>query len=136
MNHGVVPPRPAVFGRLSRQTVNRVTVLLLAAGLGGALLLALLLPPEEPNPLGDPMDSSKYLHDLKAIGGEANVLSAQFQDWFAGLWHGPALARGGRAHSGRDPGLPVPGHASGSGRWTGERKAFGAGSQLSRRDRG
>ncbi len=93
MNHGVVPPRPAVFGRLSRQTVNRVTVLLLAAGLGGALLLALLLPPEEPNPLGDPMDSSKYLHDLKAIGGEANVLSAQFQDWFAGLWHGPALAR-------------------------------------------
>jgi len=68
-----------VFGRLSRQSVNRFTVL--------------LLPPEEPNPLGNPMDSGKYLNDLKAIGGEANVLSAQFQDWFAGLWHGPALAR-------------------------------------------
>jgi len=79
LNDGAVPPRPAVFGRLSRQSVNRFTVL--------------LLPPEEPNPLGNPMDSGKYLNDLKAIGGEANVLSAQFQDWFAGLWHGPALAR-------------------------------------------
>jgi multisubunit Na+/H+ antiporter MnhB subunit len=78
---------------MSRQRINQVTVVLLVLGLGSALILALEVPPEEPSPLGDPMDSNKYLHDMKAIGGEANVLSAEFQDWFAGLWHGPALAR-------------------------------------------
>ncbi len=78
---------------MSRRRINQVTIVLLVLGLGSALILALVVPPEEPNPLGDPMDSNKYLHDMKAIGGEANVLSAEFQDWFAGLWQGPALAR-------------------------------------------
>jgi hypothetical protein len=51
-------------------------------------------PPPE-NPLGyDPLDTKKYLHDLEVYGGKANVIAAQFRDWFDSLWHGkqPAYA--------------------------------------------
>ena len=36
---------------------------------------------------------AKYLRELRVMGGKANELAAEFQDWFAGLWEGEALAR-------------------------------------------
>jgi hypothetical protein len=32
------------------------------------------------------------LHDLEVYGGKANVIAAQFREWFDGLWHGKQLA--------------------------------------------
>jgi hypothetical protein len=39
-----------------------------------------------------PKNSKQYRHDLEVFGGKANVLAAQFMDWFNGLWHGRSLA--------------------------------------------
>ncbi|MGH9441382.1 MAG: hypothetical protein ACRD16_03830 [Thermoanaerobaculia bacterium] len=65
----------------------------LAAGFVGAVVIFLAAGPEPENALGyDPMDTKMYRHDLEVYGGTANVLAAEFLDWFAGLWHGRNLA--------------------------------------------
>ena len=33
-----------------------------------------------------------YQHDLEVMGGKMMVYLAQFNDWFASLWHGTSLA--------------------------------------------
>lgn len=64
-----------------------------AAGLGAALVLYFVAGPEPENPLGyDPLDTKLYRHDLELYGGQANVLAAEFREWFAGLWYGRNLA--------------------------------------------
>lgn len=37
-------------------------------------------------------DTRDYKGQMENIGGKANVLGAEMQDWFAGLWHGRNLA--------------------------------------------
>jgi len=45
------------------------------------------------NPLGyNPLETKKYVHDLELYGGKANVMAAEFREWFAGLWYGRNLA--------------------------------------------
>jgi hypothetical protein len=79
---------------MTAQRINRITFLLLLFGLGGALALYLMAKPVEVDPLlDDPLYNKKYLYELKRIGGEANVLSAEFQEWFAAQWRGVLLAR-------------------------------------------
>ncbi len=39
-----------------------------------------------------PADSKAYQRELERFGGKANVLAAEFDRWFAGLWHGRKLA--------------------------------------------
>ncbi len=34
-------------------------------------------------PLNDPRAMKKYSPELQVIGGQANLLAARFQDWFA-----------------------------------------------------
>ena len=78
---------------MTRRKTNQITLGLLVVGLGAALALYLTATPEVVDPLlGDPMTTKKYLRELRVIGGQGNVLAAEFQDWFAGLWHGRALA--------------------------------------------
>jgi hypothetical protein len=78
---------------LSRQKINRITAFLLLLGLGSALIIYLTAAPVVVDPLlGDPMASKKYLRELRVMGGQGNVLAAEFNDWFAGLWQGQALA--------------------------------------------
>jgi hypothetical protein len=73
--------------------INRITVLLLAVGFGSALAIYLTARPVVLNPLlGDPLTTKKFVHEMRVIGGKGNVLTAQFIDWFAGLWQGPNLA--------------------------------------------
>ena len=73
--------------------MNRITGLLLILGLGSALVIFLTAAPEVVDPLlGDQFANKKYLREMRMLGGQGNVLAAEFQDWFAGLWHGQALA--------------------------------------------
>ncbi len=79
---------------MSPRKINQITVLLLLFGFGSALVIYLTADPVTADPLlADPRAMKKYLHELQVIGGKANMLSAEFQDWFAGLWQGESLAR-------------------------------------------
>jgi len=69
-----------------------VAVLIVIAGLVGAIWIYLSAAPPEDTSAYDPMQSKKYLHDLELYGGKANVLAAQLMDWFQSLWHGTRLA--------------------------------------------
>lgn len=86
---------PAISGR--RQIVGRqirkIALMLLALGLGSAIAIYFTIGPPQRNPLGfDPTDTKEYLREMEVYGGQANVFSAEIQDWFSGLWHGKTLA--------------------------------------------
>ena len=73
--------------------VRAGTRAILVLGFAAAVVIYLTAQPPPGNPLGyDPMDTKAYLHDLEVYGGKANVLAAQFRDWFDSLWHGKQLA--------------------------------------------
>lgn len=73
--------------------LKRIAAGILGAGLLAAVVVYVLAGPEPENPLGyDPMQSKMFLHDLELYGGKANLLAAEFREWFAGLWVGRNLA--------------------------------------------
>src|SRR6266542_5007479 len=82
------------WGRLTREERIRFgTRAILAIGFAAAVVIYLTAQPPPENPLGyDPLDTKKYLHDLEVYGGKANVIAAQFREWFDSLWHGKQLA--------------------------------------------
>lgn len=84
--HRMLGPQPAA-------RIRHVTMGILAAGLGSAILLYLFAPTQADGGLGyDPMDTKKYLRDLELFGGKGNVLATEFTLWWQGLWHGRNLA--------------------------------------------
>ena len=93
---GTPPPAPAVpenAAEALERRLRRVTRTLLAAGFGAALVAWIVARARPENPLGyDPLDNKKYIHDLQVYGGTANVVAAEFREWFAGLWYGKNLA--------------------------------------------
>jgi hypothetical protein len=82
------------WGLLTAQERVRVgTRAIVLLGFAAAVVIYLTAQPPPDNPLGyDPLDTKKYLHDLEVYGGKANVIAAQFRDWFDSLWHGKQLA--------------------------------------------
>ena len=79
--------------QLNPRKINRITVLLLAVGFGGALVIYLTMKPVTLDPLlGDPLTTKKFVHEMRVIGGKGNVLTAEFIDWFANRWRGRNLA--------------------------------------------
>ena len=75
----------------ARRTTS-IAVAMLGLGLGSALAIYLTAAPERANRFqNDPLANKKYLREMRVIGGKGNVLAAEFNDWFAGLWHGRAL---------------------------------------------
>ena len=81
------------MGRLNPKTLQRLTVLLLIIGFGSAIFIFFTAQPEVRDPLlGDPMDSKKYVRQMKEIGGAANLVAAEASEWFKSIWHGRALA--------------------------------------------
>ena len=73
--------------------MNRISGVLLLLGLGSALAIFLTAAPVVVDPLlGDQFSNKKYLREMRMLGGQGNVLAAEFQDWFAGLWEGRELA--------------------------------------------
>ena len=70
-----------------------ITRAILVVGLGAAVAVYFINRARPENPFGyDPLETKKYIHDLDLYGGEANVLAAEFREWFAGLWYGRQLA--------------------------------------------
>lgn len=78
---------------MAPRRINRVSLVLLVLGFTGAGLVYLFAPPPATDALGrDPLNEKRYRHQLRVIGGQANQLSADFMDWFGGLWEGENLA--------------------------------------------
>ena len=89
--------RRAAAGETTGDAVERrlrvLTRTILAVGFGAALVVYVIARARPANPLGyDPLDTKQYVHDLQLYGGTANVLAAEFRDWFTGLWYGKNLA--------------------------------------------
>ncbi len=79
---------------MTRQTINRISLLLVLSGIGAAVAIYLTVPPAVTDPLlGDYRSSKRYQRELKMMGGQANVLADDFQEWFSDQWHGRELAR-------------------------------------------
>lgn len=86
-------PADGNFRRLSPRRIKRITVLLLVFGFGSAIAIFLTARPVVVDPLiGDPFASKRYVRELRVIGGKANVVAAEFMEWFADRWRGRNLA--------------------------------------------
>jgi len=83
--------------------LNLISVIVLLAGLGSALLIYRRAEDSPYGALGYeegdgtaypvmPEDSKQYLRGLELYGGKANVLMDQLRRGFIGLWHGKSLA--------------------------------------------
>jgi hypothetical protein len=68
--------------------IHQISVVLLLLGFGAALGLYLTAQPPELDPFGNPLTSKKYLHELRVMGGNANVAFAEFEAWLQSLWQG------------------------------------------------
>jgi hypothetical protein len=80
-------PRPAA------RRLKYITAAILVVGFGAAISVYFAASARPENPLGyEPLETKQYLHDLEVYGGKANVLAAEFREWFAGLWYGKHLA--------------------------------------------
>jgi hypothetical protein len=75
----------------SRQ-FRRITGAILAIGFTAAVAVYFVNRSRPENPLQGQLESKKYLHDLEVYGGQANVLAAEFREWFSSLWYGENLA--------------------------------------------
>jgi len=66
-----------------------IAAIILPVGLGSAILIYLKAENVSDNVMIDEfLNSKKYIHELKAYGGNATVLADEFSRWFDGLWHG------------------------------------------------
>ncbi|HET9793343.1 MAG TPA: hypothetical protein VFS34_02685 [Thermoanaerobaculia bacterium] len=73
--------------------LQRIRRAILAIGFAAAIVIYVVAGPDADNPNGyDPMQNKMYLHDLELYGGKANILAAEFRDWFVELWQGRTLA--------------------------------------------
>lgn len=77
---------------MDSRRINRISAGLLVLGLGAAAFLYISPQAEPADPLGNLLMQKKHMHELRVMGGTANVTMAEFQAWFAGLWRGRALA--------------------------------------------
>ncbi|GFO68415.1 hypothetical protein GMLC_19940 [Geomonas limicola] len=76
-----------------RTRLYTASVVILVLGLTCSVLIALSASDVAPDAtLGNPLEESKgYRRSLEMYGGRANLLAAQFMEWFAALWQGKAL---------------------------------------------
>lgn len=86
-----------------RTRLRAASGLILLAGLAAAAVLYGAAGDEPGDVLGyqetdggyapvRPEDSKKYLRQMEAVGGKANVLAWELRQWFEGLWRGRSLA--------------------------------------------
>ena len=67
-------------------------VAVLALGLALAFAVFVAVGDEPENVTSMITGSKLYQHNLQLMGGRFGALLAEFSEWFAGLWHGRALA--------------------------------------------
>jgi len=78
---------------MDRETrLRMVSGAILIAGLVAAIVIYAGAGQAPVDPLGNPEDSRKYLHDVELYGGKANLLATEVREWLHGLWHGKRLA--------------------------------------------
>ena len=76
-----------------RTRYQLVTIAMLFAGLGSAIMIYLTAGSPDERSMVDEFEGSKrFVHDLELYGGKANVIANKFSHWFDGLWHGQSLA--------------------------------------------
>jgi len=77
--------------RLGR--IHFITGAILAAGFAGAALIYRLATSAETAGIDlESEDSKRYLRELEAVGGKANVLASEMRHWLGGLFQGRTLA--------------------------------------------
>ncbi|MGD0585131.1 MAG: hypothetical protein ABSA86_05030 [Oryzomonas sp.] len=80
------------YNRLqTRLYLGSAVIMLVGLGAAAVVYLAAGDVPEGV-PDFDIEGSRRSLRDLELYGGKANVLVAEFMEWFSGLWHGRSLA--------------------------------------------
>jgi len=73
--------------------INYWGVAILLVGLAGAALIYVFADDDRDTDLAREITSGRmYRHNLELTGGKFSVLADQFNEWFAGLWHGRSLA--------------------------------------------
>ena len=78
---------------MPRRKINRISLALLLLGFTSAGFIVFFAPSPATDVFGnDPLNEKRYRRQLRVIGGQANQLSADFIDWFGGLWAGENLA--------------------------------------------
>ena len=78
---------------MRRRTINQLTLLLAAIGFGIALAVYLRSKPDVFDPLTyNPQEQKMYDQQLQMLGGKATVVTNDFRNWLASVWHGRALA--------------------------------------------
>lgn len=76
---------------MSRRLRNSLTAFILLFGLTAAAWVYFTAEPDDVDPY-DSLAQKKYVHELSVYGGKANVVTAEFIQWFGTLWHGRRLA--------------------------------------------
>lgn len=78
---------------MSPRKINRISGAILAAGLIAAVVIWFLAPPPEVDGWrDDPLNQKRNRRQMEQFGGKANLLSAEFIEWFGSLWAGKSLA--------------------------------------------
>lgn len=79
-------------GRLaSKLRIATLAIVLAGSTAAAGAYLAATLGPQEPD-AASRLETKQYRHDLEVFGGKANLLAADFLEWYDGLWHGTNLA--------------------------------------------
>ena len=77
----------------SRPPIYYVGVAILVLGLVSATLIYVFATSDADAEAAAEIASSRaYQHNLELMGGKFALLSTEFDEWFASLWHGRALA--------------------------------------------
>ena len=71
---------------------NWGAAILFAGLLAAALIYALAADDQDREIAAEIASGRMYQHNLELMGGKLGVLLAEFNDWFASLWHGRRLA--------------------------------------------
>ena len=66
--------------------------ILLVGLVAAALIYALVSDDRDMEVAAEIASGRMYQHNLELMGGKLGVLLADFNDWFASLWHGQRLA--------------------------------------------
>ena len=75
------------------ERVKNLVAAILTVGIGSALAILLTAAPPVANALvNDPNDSKRYLRDMEAYGGKANLIATQFREGLGSLFQGRTLA--------------------------------------------
>lgn len=77
---------------IPRSRKNLVTAAILAAGVLAAAVIYATARPVVEDPLGDPMESKRFIHDMEVYGGKANLVLNDFREWLVAQFQGRQLA--------------------------------------------